>query len=654
MAETLLQLPEWLSALNKKDRNKVLKQCEKTILCIPVGGGKPLTEREVVATLGIKRAFVLGDDHTGGYWIRSSDEENQLFLGRLDERGLQGYTTRAVVQEGEDWRRLLEKLAVDYLSPLQNSTGQGIASSSTSHLIAAPGEDDAQIGGKLTLPAGGSVDVGGSGSGLLGTSPQSASFEEASTNSDGHSATGPEFPKRARKKARLTLGGESQGPSTPSPPPEERFLDMFFAKLAPEVIAHIFELCLEGAATSGEYNRILKLLDDQGGRCRKILRDVPSFWTKISSSFPDSHISTALESSQRRPLYIEGDPNPSLTTSVGVKRLAEFLWLIKPHRRRWTSLSLLFPSGMLTKVKNYLARPALALEVLSLSMADAALETGLALPLGNGLSEEIGSSLDILGKEAGKLQRVLINNIPCVWDPSPFTAIVDLVLTNGIHLRYTDLVTFLRRSPNLRSLRLVNIKFVGGAPRVVKEPALLPNLTDLVLAELVEPIGLGGLYLSLVAPNCENLHLDLRPSAAVMRHPALPLKVASTVQKALALDHGSFLSFRPNLNTQSASWRSQDEDGNGWSDEQPSFNISFRGTDRELAGFFCAFVRGVRMSVGDTGSVVVNLGRSVAAYGCRETQTFRRCGVLFCLQTRASPFLFTLWPWKSWGPLSPS
>ncbi|KIO22470.1 hypothetical protein M407DRAFT_27967, partial [Tulasnella calospora MUT 4182] len=270
MAETLPQLPECLSALNKKDRNKVLKQCEKTILCVPVGRRKPLAERKVEATLGIKRAIVLGDDHTGGYWIRGSDEELQLCWDRFDERGLPGYTTRAVVREGEDWRRLLEKLAADRLSQLQNSTGQGIASSSTSHRIAAPREDDGQIGGRLTPPAGGSVDVGGSEPGLLGTSPLSASFEEAATDSDGHSTTGPEFSKRLRKKARRARGGESQGPSTP---PEEIALDLFFAKLAPEVIAHIFELCLEGAATSQEYNRILKLLDDQGGRCRKILRD---------------------------------------------------------------------------------------------------------------------------------------------------------------------------------------------------------------------------------------------------------------------------------------------------------------------------------------------------------------------------------------------
>ncbi|KIO22474.1 hypothetical protein M407DRAFT_9887 [Tulasnella calospora MUT 4182] len=181
MTETLPQLPEWLSALNKKDRNKVLKQCEKTILCIPVGRRKPLTEREVAGVLSIKRAIVLGDDHTGGYWIRGSDKENQLFLNRLDERGLPGYTTRAVVREGEDWRRLLEKLAVDRLSQPQDSTGQGIASSSTSHRIAAPREDDAQLGGRLTPPAGGSVDVGGSESDSLGTSPRSASFEEAVT-----------------------------------------------------------------------------------------------------------------------------------------------------------------------------------------------------------------------------------------------------------------------------------------------------------------------------------------------------------------------------------------------------------------------------------------------------------------------------------------
>ncbi|KAG8912608.1 hypothetical protein FRC01_004998 [Tulasnella sp. 417] len=248
---------------------------------------------------------------------------------------------------------------------------------------------------------------------------------------------------------------------------------------------------------------------------------------------------------------------------------------------------------------------------LSLTMSDPALEAGLSLPLGDDLSGETGSPTDILGGEAGNLKRVFFNNIGCFWDPSPFTAIVELGLTNAIHLRYTDLIDFLRHASGLQTLRLVNIEFVGAVPQVVDDTVSLPHLTELVLAELTELIGLGYLYASLETPACQILHVDLRPPVAVLRLAALPARAALGVQKALAGDNGSILAFHRNTSTQSASWSSRDE-GGVWQSEQPRFHISFRGTDGGPASLFSNFVKGVQMIAGDAGEIVVDVGDSVS------------------------------------------
>ncbi|KAG8919832.1 hypothetical protein FRC00_010847 [Tulasnella sp. 408] len=146
-----------------------------------------------------------------------------------------------------------------------------------------------------------------------------------------------------------------------------------------------------------------------------------------------------------------------------------------------------------------------------------------------------------------------LGRIDSAYTP-PFTEIRALGLTNGIQLRYMEAITSLRHSSNLSKLHLVNIKFVGGEAQVVEEVVLLPGLTELVFAELIEPIELGLLWLSPGTPACSKLHLDLRPSAAIMRHTALPARAAPTVRKALPSNSKSFLLFRCNTNTQSATW----------------------------------------------------------------------------------------------------
>lgn len=71
------------------------------------------------------------------------------------------------------------------------------------------------------------------------------------------------------------------------------------------------------------------------------------------------------------------------------------------------------------------------------------------------------------------------------WDPPP----VD------------EFGTFLRGSSNHQVLRLVNVKFFGGNAQLGKKSVQLPHLTELILAELIEPVGLGGLFLFLTRLN---------------------------------------------------------------------------------------------------------------------------------------------------------
>ncbi|KAG8924414.1 hypothetical protein FRC01_011552 [Tulasnella sp. 417] len=603
MTEIQPQLPERLSALNKKERSKVLKQCDKTHLCISDAAVRPLTEKDVVAALGVRRAIVLPDESTGGFWVRAGDDEHNLFLERLFERGLPGYTARTVDRGGEEWRRLVEKLIDHGQSPLQDQTEEANEPKSTSDLV------DAQVGDGSVLSADECPEVGSPGSGLIETSLEDSSSEDdEDSDSDVDSTTEPEL-ERPRKRARLTPDDALEvAPSTSSasgiqePIPQ---LGLLFAKLPSELMAWIFELCLEDATTFKAYHRTLRAILKLGGRYREILTKMPSVWTKITSIWPNPYTRMCLAFSQNRLIHVEGGPGRA-------ERFNEFISIIKPHKDRMATLKLRFPSNLWGRIKNMLADPIPSLVTLSLSLEDAALQTGLALPLGDALTGEIGRPLDILGGETENLQRVFFKHIPSFWDPRPFTSLLELGLDNGTHIRYADLTSFLRHSPNLQTLHLANIKFVGGVAHIVAETILLPRLTKLVLAEEIEPLGLGGLYLSLTAPECNILRLDLRTPMGFIGNVGFAERVGPTVQRVLARNKTSSLLFGSHINTQSASWTSEDEDRRGSNEHPLSFDISFRSRDVDLASVFSTFVRGFQTSLEGLGDMVVDVGHSAS------------------------------------------
>ncbi|KAG9048165.1 hypothetical protein FS837_000583 [Tulasnella sp. UAMH 9824] len=579
-----LQLPEWLADLSMKVRNKIIRLCDKTVLCIASGTRGPLTENQVVTALEMRRAVVLHDERPGHYWVRGSDSS---FLDRIRERGLPGFSARQIDRNEEEWVRLAGIIG-DSLG-LRNVSGPFQPQTSVEHH-----PDDPSTSGSAQLQVAENVESGSSG------------------GESTHASTAPPPEERPRKRQRVdhevstTNSADKKRKQRKQRRPP---LDIIFARLPPELVVRILELCFKDEASCEEHNFILEELASQGGRCLQALEGISSLWTRITSTSPKAHIDMALQLSQQHQLRIEGGPNTSLGDAVNVQDLGRFLRDTDPHRNRWGYVELRFPSAMLRTVKKRFSSPAPNLERLSLSMTDA------ALPLNVALHEEIGRPLDILGGRSDKLQRVLLKNIPCVWDPSPFTAIIDLALMNGVHLHSNRLIDFLRHSSNLQSIRLLNIKFIGGGPQVLDERIPLPHLRVLVLAELIESVGLDNLFISLDAQNCVHTRLDIRPGGAAMIHPAFQQRVATTVKRVLALGKPSFLLFRSTNGTQGASWRSRDGGDGGRNEEDPSFEFSFRGAGEAFAGFFCDLVRRVRERIGEMGEmgeIVVDVGDTIS------------------------------------------
>ncbi|KAG8925801.1 hypothetical protein FRC01_009668 [Tulasnella sp. 417] len=674
---TDFQFPGWMSTLNKRDRTKILKQCEKTVLCIPNETRAPLTERDVIVGLGIRRAVVFEDEPTGGYWIRGGDEEYDLFVQRLGDRGLPGFTAKEIDRNGEEWNRLAGKLA-DRIAPQddvgpsqpQNSVEQHPDGPSTSHPAQLELADNFGSGSEETPTP--SLGLSGSRSGSEPDSSRASSPGVLGGDGPGYASADPTASERPRKKARhdrqvaqQAVGSSStsnsptsnspasnspasdsptsnsptsnsptsnsptsnsptsnsptsnsptsNSPTSNSPSAQpDALLDRALAILSPEVVSNIFELCLENVPTLEEYNVILGKLASCGGRCLQVLEGNASLWTRIASNSSDVHIKKALDLSKRRLLHIELGPTDSKGPAENVERMNRLLNFIRPHKDRWASLELRFPSNVLKKVKKHLGGRAPNLETLSLCMEDAVLRTGLAFPLGDALSGEVGLPLEILGGEAGSLRRVFFKNMPSFFNPCPFKLILELGLDNGIYIRYADLTSFLRHSPNLQTLHLANIKFVGGVAHIVAETILLSRLTKLVLAEEIEPLGLGGLYLSLTAPECNILRLDLRTPMGFIGNVGFAERVGPTVQRVLARNKTSSLLFGSHINTQSASWTCEDEERRGPNEHSFSFDISFRSRDVGLASVFSTFVKGFQTSVGGLGDVVVDVGHSAS------------------------------------------
>ncbi|KAG8904842.1 hypothetical protein FRC00_013716, partial [Tulasnella sp. 408] len=108
---TDFQFPEWWLELKMKDRNKIVKLCDRSVLCIARETRGPLTADEVAKALEVKRVVVLCDETTGHYWVRGPDKESSSLRRRIHDGGLPGFTTRQIDRYGEEWGRLAGKIA---------------------------------------------------------------------------------------------------------------------------------------------------------------------------------------------------------------------------------------------------------------------------------------------------------------------------------------------------------------------------------------------------------------------------------------------------------------------------------------------------------------------------------------------------------------
>ncbi|KAG9027542.1 hypothetical protein FS837_004243, partial [Tulasnella sp. UAMH 9824] len=216
------QLPEWWFDLNMKDRNKVVKLCDRSVLCIASEARGPLTGDEVVNALGLRRVIVLCDETTGHYWIRGPNNESGSLRRRIRDGGLPGFTTRQIDRYGEEWERLAGKIA-DSMG-LRNSGGPPQQHTSVEQQQDAPStslSSQLQFNEDLGPGNGGSSTsfsgLGGSGPGGGSGSPGSSGPCIVGSGGSAHASTSSAPDKRPRKKRRRDHGVSQQaGFSSPT------------------------------------------------------------------------------------------------------------------------------------------------------------------------------------------------------------------------------------------------------------------------------------------------------------------------------------------------------------------------------------------------------------------------------------------------------
>ncbi|KAG9043690.1 hypothetical protein FS837_009241 [Tulasnella sp. UAMH 9824] len=492
----------------------------------------------------LRHVSVIHDQDTGWSWLVAEGKNVSVLKSRLRSRPLKGYTTREVQQQDGEKERLQQKLEAEItsrkrassspqarertrssVSPLAESCPRPLGTNSSELLDGFEESIGAASSSPSTAIAEGStpstsIVLGTSTSTVLGTS-------------DAH----------VIKTALLNL----------SPPPHKKqrteglvvsppLIDEShpFNELPFEIIAAIMRSCFDGLETPAARLHMLRTLYWVGRTLQRVLSELPSLWTTIHPAAPPLFITTAINHSKSFPLSIEYVPRP--VRSGGWQTLERFFRQVEGTRDRWETVNLAVYPNSLASLTQALESPAPLLRSLRISVVGAGWLNDSQRLAERVIWAQADQPFRLLGGDQGNLRHLELQNVPCLFDPTPFTLLTSLSLAAGVRLKFQDVLDFLTKSTQLEEFRLVDAKLIDVTPHELAERLVLPHLKRLVLVDRAETSGITTLYHSIKANNCENLNLEVR-GVQEMWDPRLVESIAPVVRKAFEAETRSTLRF---------------------------------------------------------------------------------------------------------------
>lgn len=385
-----------------------------------------------------------------------------------------------------------------------------------------------------------------------------------------------------------------------------------------EILAYILRLCFEGVESPEEYVVALHKLYWLGRRPRDVINDLPELWTKVHPVSPSAFTEYSLQRSLPKAVSVYYNPKPEDLAESAPSRepwqdLPEFLRLLQTQRARWERMAMVVTPDSLPSLTMALESPAPNLRSLSVTVTTAPWSNALALPMAPSLRAQVNRRLNLLAGEPGSLQYLELKNVPCRLNPSVFPDLVSLSLADGTRTRYTEVTAFLESSTNLRTLRLVNVRWLDHmrTPSINAGGLSLPQLRELTLVESLEQTGLINLLYLIDIRTCTKLYLHTRATAELLGQ-RLAEKVVPIVRKALTVQPHTSLDIRHHLTLNEMFWRSQGDPMDRDGDQEAGFDIGFNSSNPGGSDRLFNFVKKVLDLADIASSISLNIHDSLS------------------------------------------
>ncbi|KIO15885.1 hypothetical protein M407DRAFT_235064 [Tulasnella calospora MUT 4182] len=584
---------------------KLNRLVENTITVIPRVNDTPFSEQCIISAFGSDQVIIIFDEKSNSYWVRALKTQKRNLKSRLCLRSGGNFTCRDV---GEDARS----------SSSPRSTPPP-SSATTSDAIQPP---DKRVD-SFSLPLSGEEETSSS---VATSSTGAERLCDANSQPDGAKSEGmaEELTRPFRKKARLASATESSGSTSTHPPvtkaalqlprpPFPRFDDMPF-----EILAHILRLYFEEIDSPEVYVETLHKLYWLGRHPRDVINKLPELWTKVHPVSPSGFTIYSLHQFPSQAVSIYYNPKPEGHECSAASRepwqdLQRFLRLVKPQRPRWERMTMVVTPDSLPALTTVLESPAPQLRSLSVTVTDAPWSNPLALPMAPSLRAQVDRSLNLLEGKQGNLQHLELKNVPCRFNPSAFVGLISLSLAEGTRTRYTEVIAFLESSTNLRTLHLVNVRWLDHmrTPSMNAEGLSLPQLKELTLVESLEHTGMTNLLYLIKIQTCNRLYLRTLATVELLGQ-RLAEKVVPIVRRTLTVQLRTSLDIRHHLTLNEMSWRGRDEPLDLDGEQETGFNIGFRSSNPGRSDLFFNFVQRILDLAGLTTSISLDIHDSLS------------------------------------------
>ncbi|KAG9010012.1 hypothetical protein FRB90_008038 [Tulasnella sp. 427] len=216
---------------------------------------------------------------------------------------------------------------------------------------------------------------------------------------------------------------------------------------------------------------------------------------------------------------------------------------------------------------------------------------------------------------------ITLENVPGLFDPSPYLALKSLRLKGALRVRYTDFLPWLRTSSTLQDLHLKHLEWLDTLALPSSDhrvSAGTNRIKTLILVETSKQSGLANLLYYLDISECAVLQLHTAANRDFAGE-KLARRLGPLIEQTLGVDQVTYLDIWSRTSRSTISWASAF--GDDKKKQEPRFQVSLTTQGQSQPAPFLSFVRRVTELAGQPNSICLDVHDSLSGATRRDSGT---------------------------------